>query len=239
MEPNWDKKKLPVHIAFIMDGNGRWAKKHGKNRIEGHKEGVETVRAMVKICRKWGIKHITLYTFSSENWKRPKMEVTALMKMLSKLLKQELSELHENGVRIRGMGQIWRLSDNVRKSLKEAEEKTKENTEMDLILALSYGGRQEIVDGINKLLTEKVSKNDKKHISVEDFTKYLYLPDVPDPDLVIRTSGEYRISNFLLWQIAYSELYVTPTLWPDFREDELRKAIEDYMKRDRRFGGVN
>ncbi len=239
MEPNWDKSKLPSHIAFIMDGNGRWAKKHGKQRVEGHKEGVESVREIVKACREWGIKYITLYTFSSENWKRPKMEVSALMKMLERLLKQETPELHQNNVRIRGMGQISRLPKGVQKSLKESEELTKNNNGMQLILCLSYGGRQEIIDGINRLINERVESKDDSPIEVDDFRNYLYLPDVPDPDLVIRTSGEYRVSNFLLWEIAYSELYVTKTLWPDFRREELKKAIEDYMGIYRKFGGVN
>jgi undecaprenyl diphosphate synthase len=160
------------------------------------------------------------------------------MQMLSQLLKQEADNLDKNGIRVLGMGEIYRLPTNVQKSLKDIEERTKDNNEMDLIVALSYGGRQEIVDGINKLIEEKVKNEDNSPITIDDFAKYLYLPEIPDPDLVIRTSGEYRISNFLLWQIAYSELYVTKTLWPDFRENELKKAIEDYMNRERRFGGI-
>lgn len=231
--------KLPRHVAVIMDGNGRWAKKKGLDRIAGHRKGVESVRDVVRTSRELGIKWLTLYAFSEENWKRPKYEVKALMNLLNRYLKAELNEMLDNGIRLACIGQTEKLPPDVQRSLWQIIEKTAHNKEMTLTLALSYGGRQEIVEAAKNMLRD-IEKNrlNVKQITEERLSKYLYTSDIPDPDLLIRTSGEYRISNFLLWQIAYTEIYITPTLWPDFHKERYLEALLDYQKRERRFGST-
>jgi len=216
-----------------MDGNGRWARKRGLPRVMGHKVGVESVRSVIRVARKVGIKYLTLYTFSSENWQRPKEEVSYLMQLLKTLLIKEVDELKRQGVRIRAIGRLGNLGKEVLEALNYAIEKTKDNRDLNLYLALSYGGRQEIVDAVNNILRLGI-----KEVDEEKFRNFLYDPELPDVDLLIRTAGEYRISNFLLWHTAYAELYITDVLWPDFREEEFLKAIEDYSKRVRKFGKV-
>ncbi len=231
--------KIPRHVAIIMDGNGRWAKQRGLPRIFGHRAGIESVRDIVRTCSDIGVEFLTLYTFSSENWRRPPDEVKSLMSMLKRMLRREVDDLNRRNVRIRAIGRIEKLPEDVRKELYRAIEKTKGNSGLKLYLALSYGGRAEIIDAFKKayrLIEQgKMSIDD---LNEESFQNFLYDPELPDPDLLIRTSGEMRISNFLLWQIAYTEIYITPTLWPDFRKDEFLKAIEDFGRRERRFGGV-
>lgn len=231
--------KLPRHVAVIMDGNGRWAKKKGLDRIAGHRKGVESVRDVVRTSRELGIKWLTLYAFSEENWKRPKYEVKALMNLLDRYLKAELNEMLDNGIRLACIGQTEKLPPDVQRTLWQIIEKTAHNKEMTLTLALSYGGRQEIVEAAKNMLRD-IEKNrlNVKQITEERLSKYLYTSDIPDPDLLIRTSGEYRISNFLLWQIAYTEIYITPTLWPDFHKERYLEALLDYQKRERRFGST-
>ncbi|MCS7249377.1 MAG: isoprenyl transferase [candidate division WOR-3 bacterium] len=229
-------ENIPTHIAIIMDGNGRWAKERNLPRYFGHQAGVESVREVVRSCAKLGVKYLTLFVFSTENWERPKKEVNALMNLLKKLLKSEAKELNENNVRVKAIGQIERLPEEVRKNLEELIELTKNNTGLTLVLSLSYGGRQEILDGIKKILESKLTP---EKLDEKEFRKFLYDPEIPDPDLMIRTGGEYRISNFLLFQSAYTEFYFTKTLWPDFREKDLLLAIEDYKKRKRKFGRIS
>ncbi len=231
--------KLPQHVAIIMDGNGRWAKKRGLNRIAGHQKGIESVKNIVRTSRELGIKWLTLYAFSEENWKRPKYEVKALMNLLSRYLKSELKEMLNNEIRLACIGQTEKLPPEVQKILWQAIEKTAHNKEMTLILALSYGGRQEIVEALKNMLKDiEKGKLNVKQITEVRISKYLYTSDIPDPDLLIRTSGEYRISNFLLWQIAYTEIFITPTLWPDFHKERYLEALLDYQKRERRFGST-
>ncbi len=226
-------KPLPRHIAVIMDGNGRWAKKRGLPRLFGHRAGTQSVREAVKVCGELGIEVLTLYAFSTENWVRPKTEVNALMGLLSKMLSSEISELDKNNVRLMTVGRTHELPPKVQDDLRKGIEKLKHNTGLTLNLALNYGGRQEIVDAI-----KKIQKLGIKNIDEKNFSDYLYTAGLPDPDLMIRTSGEMRLSNFLLYQLAYAELYVTETLWPDFRREHLYKAVEEYQKRERRFGGT-
>ncbi len=234
---NIDPEKLPKHVAVIMDGNGRWAKKRALNRIHGHEKGVNSVRDIVKTSREIGIPWLTLYAFSEENWKRPKHEVDALMGLLKRFLKSELGEMLENGIRFQTIGRTGKLPEDVQNLLSETSEKTSQNRDMVLTLALSYGGRQEIFDAVKKISHRIESENLRsKEITEQIISDSLYTAGMPDPDLLIRTSGEYRISNFLLWQIAYAEIYVTPTLWPDFRKEEYLLAIEAFQKRERRFG---
>ncbi len=234
-----DPKRLPKHVAIIMDGNGRWAKKKGLNRISGHQEGAEAVRKIVRASRKIGIRWLTLYAFSEENWKRPKVEIFALMNLLKRFLKSELKEMQENGISLQCIGRTEKLPEETRKVLFKTIEKTASNKDMVLTLALSYGGRQEILDSVRKIAAqiERDSMAADK-ITEQLISDSLYTANMPDPDLLIRTSGEYRISNFLLWQIAYTEIYVTPTLWPDFGKDEYLVAIQDFQKRERRFGNA-
>lgn len=232
--------EIPQHVAIIMDGNGRWAKKRGLPRVEGHRRGVETVREMVESCALLGIKHLTIYTFSTENWKRPKDEVGTLMRLIVRSLQSETNELHANNVRLTTIGNVSMLPDIVQKELQSAMEKTKDNTKLSLNLALSYSGRWEIVNACRDI-SEKVKNGE---INIEDINEELFsgcltTKDIPDPDLLIRSGGEYRISNFLLWQIAYSELYVTDVLWPEFRYEDLLNAIQDFRNRERRFGLVS
>ena len=231
--------KLPRHIAIIMDGNGRWARERGLPRVRGHEEGAESVRAVLRTCGEEGVEFLTLYAFSSENWKRPRAEVSALMKLLSYFLKKETPELMRQNVRLRAIGRLDELPGSCQRELSRAIETTAGNTGTTLILALSYSGRIEIVDGVKSLLREiELGHVNRDAIDEELFAKHLYTRDYPDPDLLIRTSGEMRISNFLLWQLSYTEIYVTPKLWPDFRRDELLLAIREYGKRQRRYGGL-
>lgn len=232
-----DPEKIPKHVAIIMDGNGRWARQKAMNRVLGHEEGTESVRVVVRTSREIGIKWLTLYAFSEENWKRPKYEINALMGILKRFLKSELQEMQENGIRFVTIGRHNRLPEDVRGLIEETTAKTAVNTGMTLALALSYGGRQEISDAVQKI-ARRVLSGDINPSDIDDtfISDFLYTAGMPDPDLLIRTSGEYRVSNFLLWQIAYTEIYITPTLWPDFRKDEYLQAIDDYQKRERRFG---
>lgn len=230
---------MPDHVAIIMDGNGRWAKKKGLSRILGHQQGADAVREIVTLSREIGIRWLTLYAFSEENWKRPAHEVQGLMKLLNRFLKKELGEMQENGIRLKTIGRTSRLPKRTRETLLDAIEKTSSNNRMTLTLALSYGSRQEILDGVVKIV-ERVQRGEiaAHEITEQVVSDALYTSGMPDPDLLIRTSGEYRISNFLLWQISYSEIYITPTLWPDFGKNEYLTALRDYQKRDRRFGGI-
>jgi undecaprenyl diphosphate synthase len=236
---NIDPQKLPKHVAIIMDGNGRWAKKRALSRIRGHEEGSESVRDIVKASREIGIPYLTLYAFSEENWKRPKYEIQALMRLLKHFLKSELREMLDNGIRFQAIGRLHKLPRDVQKALKQTAEKTSMNTDMVLTLALSYGGRQEIFDTIQKI-AKKIEARElsSEEINEQLVSENLYTAGMPDPDLLIRTSGEFRVSNFLLWQIAYAEIYNTPTQWPDFRKDEYFKALEEYQRRERRFGAT-
>jgi len=231
-------ENLPKHIAIIMDGNGRWAHRKGLPRIMGHQAGIESVRATVRAASKIGIKFLTLYTFSTENWSRPKIEVNALMDMFEKLLYSELDDLKKNNVRIEIIGRITQLPQKVKKAIKAAVSMTSKNTGLVFILALNYGGRQEIVDAVKQILQEQ-KKNRKLKIDVKTFRKFLYNEKIPYPDLIIRTSGEMRLSNFLIWEAAYSEFWITKTLWPDFRRRHLLKAISQFQKRKRKFGGID
>ena len=231
------KEKLPKHVAIIMDGNGRWAKLHGKERYEGHYQGVETVRKITEAAAEIGVKYLTLYAFSTENWKRPKEEVDALMHLFVQTIEKELPTLNKNKIRLRAIGDIESLPPENIKRLNETMAKTEENDKMDLILALSYSGRWEIVDAVRKILND----GEKGLIKPEDFNEsvfagYLNTAEIPDPELLIRTSGEMRISNYLLWQIAYTELYFTNKLWPDFGKEDFYEAIVDFQNRERRFG---
>lgn len=231
--------KIPGHIAIIMDGNGRWAQTKGNVRIFGHKAGVDSVRDITESCAQLGVKHLTLYAFSTENWNRPSVEVNGLMKILVKSLKNEAKRLHENNIKFVTIGQIERLPEKCQKQISEVTELTKNNDRLQLCLALSYSGRWDITEAVKKLSEQvKAGHLNPEEINDELIGSHLSTAEVPDPDLIIRTSGEYRISNFLLWQLAYSELYVTETFWPDFRREELYEAIKSYQKRDRRYGGV-
>jgi undecaprenyl diphosphate synthase len=234
-----DKAKLPTHVAIIMDGNGRWAKKHLLSRIKGHEKGSEAVRTIVRACREFGIAHLTLYAFSTENWQRPKSEIDALMALLIKFLKSEQQELFENDIRLHVIGQIERLPVHVQQALSETMRLTRKNSGLQLNLALSYGSRAEIVHVVRQLARK--SKNgqiDPDSINADIVAQHLYTKGIPDPDLLIRTSGEMRISNFLLWQIAYAEIHVTPTYWPDFSRDEFYQILKEFQRRERRFGQV-
>jgi len=234
-----DPKKLPKHVAIIMDGNGRWARKRGVNRVHGHQKGAEAVREVVRTSREIGIPWLTLYAFSEENWKRSKTEIKALMTLLKRFLINELKEMQDNGIRLQSIGRTEKLPEDTREILLETIKKTASNRDMVLTLAISYGGRQEILDAIKKIAINIESHvMTSNEISEQTFSSLLYTADMPDPDLLIRTSGEYRVSNFLLWQIAYTEIYVTPVLWPDFTKHEFLVAIQDFQKRERRFGAT-
>jgi undecaprenyl diphosphate synthase len=229
--------RIPRHVAVIMDGNGRWAEQRGLGRNEGHWAGIEAVRAVVRGAHELGIRVLTLYSFSIENWDRPKAEVEELMRILEHYLETELEETHRNGIRVRTIGRAELLPPGVRRRLDAAIEHTRDNREMTLVFALSYGGRQEIVDATRRILRDvEHGKLDPERLDEKTFAAYLYEPDLPDPDLLIRTGGESRVSNFLLWQLAYAELYSTPVMWPDFRKSHLVEAILDYQGRERRFG---
>lgn len=232
-------EKLPKHVAIIMDGNGRWAKKSGINRVRGHQKGAEAVREVVRTSREIGIPWLTLYAFSEENWKRPAVEINALMSLLKRFLKRELKEMQDTGICLQTIGRTEKLPEDTREILFKTIEKTASNQDMVLTLAISYGGRQEILDAIKKIAMDierhGITSND---ISEQLLSGSLYTANMPDPDLLIRTSGEYRVSNFLLWQIAYAEIYITPVLWPDFNKQEFLAAIQDFQKRERRFGAT-
>jgi undecaprenyl diphosphate synthase len=230
---------LPSHVAIIMDGNGRWAKERHLPRVEGHRNGVESVRAVVRACGEVGIKYLTLYAFSVENWNRPKDEVDTLMKYLARFLKNEIGELNRNNVRLEVIGQIYRLPEFVQEQLKKTQAALAKNNGLTLVLALSYGGRTEIIEATRSIAEQvKAGRIDTAEINEHLIAQHLYTRNYPDPDLLIRTSGEMRVSNFLLWQISYAEFVVTPTLWPDFRKAQLFEAIEEYARRHRRFGKV-
>jgi undecaprenyl diphosphate synthase len=228
-----DKNNLPKHIAITMDGNGRWAKSKGKLRIFGHNNGVKAVRDTVEGAAEIGIEYLTLYAFSTENWDRPEKEVNALMTLLVSAINKETKTLMDNNIRLSAIGDIKKLPSKAQKELQEAVAKTKDNTRMNLVLALSYSSRWEILNAVQNIIKDGVKAEE---INETTFQQYLTTKNVPDPELLIRTSGEHRISNFLLWQIAYSELYFTETLWPDFRKGDLYNAILDYQSRERRFG---
>ena len=233
------KGSLPAHVAIIMDGNGRWAKQRHLPRIEGHRQGAESVRAIVRIAGEAGVKYLTLYAFSVENWSRPKEEVDTLMKYLARYLKNEIGELNRNNVRLEAIGQIYRLPEFVQEQLRKTTTALSKNNGLTIILALSYGGRTEIVEAVRAIAAKaKQGKLEPEEINEQVIAQHLYTKNYPDPDLLIRTSGEMRVSNFLLWQISYTELVVMPTLWPDFRKPQLYAALEDYALRHRRFGAV-
>ena len=235
-----DLKRLPQHVAVIMDGNGRWAQKRHLPRVAGHRAGVKTARSVIETCSHLGVKCLTLYAFSLENWRRPQAEVDFLMRLLREYLKRELPSIHKNNVRLLVIGRPDQLPEAVRKDIQDAMKHTARNTGLTLIVALNYGGRAELVDAFNAMLDDARSnglsafKADEQAIS-----EHLYTAGLPDPDLLIRTSGEMRVSNFLLWQIAYAEIYVTETLWPDFSRERLLEALVDFQKRERRYGGLS
>ncbi|MBB6386082.1 MULTISPECIES: isoprenyl transferase [Flavobacterium] len=232
-----DHTNLPKHLAIIMDGNGRWAKQQGFLRAFGHENGTKSVKEIIKTTAKLGIEYLTLYAFSTENWNRPKLEVQALMKILINSLKKELTTLQENNIRLNAIGNLEKLPKTAQKELLDVMEKTKNNTRLTLTLALSYGSREELVNAV-KIISDKVKNNIISIDTIDDsiINEHLYTQNLPDVDLLIRTSGEHRISNFLLWQIAYAELYFTNVLWPDFKDQDLYEAIISYQKRERRFG---
>jgi undecaprenyl diphosphate synthase len=231
---------VPVHVGIIMDGNGRWARKRGLKRIDGHTAAEESIHEAVELCGEAGVRYLTLYAFSTENWNRPKAEVAFIMMLLRRFLSRNLEDLHGNNVRLRATGRLERLPGQSRSDLMNAIEYTSGNTGLNLILALNYGGRREIVDAVRELSAMAArGEIDPATIDESSIAGALYLPDVPDPDLIIRTSGEQRLSNFLLWESAYSELWFTPVLWPDFRKEHLQEALDGYALRRRRFGGLD
>ena len=234
-----ENDNTPKHIAIIMDGNGRWAKSRNLPRWKGHEAGAESVREVIDACIESNIQYLTLYAFSTENWNRPKPEVTALMKLLEKFLTSHTSDLQKNNVKLQAIGRLNDLTEGPMNALSKTISETRNNTKLNLILALSYGAREEIVDAVNNIikLTKEGNLDDSK-LTTSSFEKHLYTKNIPDPDLLIRTSGEMRISNFLLWQISYSEIFISNKLWPDFNKDDLFKAIDSFAKRDRRYGEV-
>ena len=231
--------KIPVHVAIIMDGNGRWARARGLPRIEGHRRGAESVRTAIECSVKHGVRYLTLYSFSSENWTRPEQEVQDLMGLLRRYLRSEIAELHQNGVRLRIIGNRADLSPDIVKLIEESEDRTSGNTTLDLVIALSYGGRAEITQAVQDI-GRKIASGDLTSAQIDEqlVADHLETADIPDPDLLIRTSGEKRISNFLLWQLAYSEIVFMDTLWPDFSEQDYIEAIADYSGRERRYGAT-
>lgn len=229
---------IPHHVAIIMDGNGRWAKAKNLNRVAGHKEGAKRVEEIIKAAGNLGIKVLTLYTFSTENWSRPKNEISVLMRLLSNSLRKQLSNMQKNNIRFRVIGRGHPLPKYLLDQIRDVEEKTKQNTGLLLVMALNYGSRQEILDAVKKVITA-YNKKEIDQLSPQKFSEYLYTAGIPDPDLLIRTSAEMRMSNFLLWQLSYTELYFLDKFWPDFKEEDLKKAIEVYSKRRRRFGGLD
>ena len=234
-----DPQKIPQHIAIIMDGNGRWAKKNGQPRLYGHKVGVTSVKEITEACAELGVKHLTLYAFSTENWNRPILEVTGLMSLLVDTVKLELRTLLKNDIRLNAIGDLNGMPEKTRNALLLGIRETSSNKRMQLNLALNYSSRWEILEAAKKIASDALSAQFNKEINEEYFSSLLSTKDIPDPDLLIRTSGEQRISNFLLWQLAYTELYFTDVLWPDFRKEQLYKAILDYQSRERRFGMIS
>ncbi len=225
--------KLPTHVSIIMDGNGRWAKRRGLPRYEGHKEGAKTLEKILTFASDLGIQWFSVFAFSTENWRRPKEEIEVIMSLLVEYINTKLDRLLEKNIRLRFMGRLNQLSDETLESIKKGEEVTKDCNGMNFVITLNYSGRAEIIDAINKILKDK-----KESISIDEFKNYLYIPEMPEPDLLIRTSGELRISNYMLWELAYTELYFTDVLWPDFNEEEFLKALYSYQFRERRFGSV-
>jgi len=240
LKSNIDLNKLPKHIAIIMDGNGRWAKKHGKPRVFGHQNGVKSVREVTEASAELGIEYLTLYAFSTENWSRPVLEVNALMGLLVETIRKELKTLNDNNIRLQAIGDLSKLPEKSYKALLEGIENTKENSRMILVLALNYSSKWELSQAVRGMISDvKAGHLDENAIDDSTISSYLATKDFPDPELLIRTSGEKRISNFLLWQIAYSELYFTDLFWPEFRKDDLYKAIINYQNRERRFGKIS
>ena len=238
-ETRSEPAKIPQHVAIIMDGNGRWAQQHKLPRLSGHEAGRKSVKKVVQAAIQHGVRHLTLYAFSVKNWQRPREEVQGLMGLLRLVLREELAEMGREGVRLRAIGRIQDLPEAVREELEAAMEKTKANTQLNLILALSYSSRVEITEAVKAIAREaKAGQLDPEAIDEKTVSQHLYTRDIPDPDLLIRTSGEMRISNFMLWQISYAEIHVTPVLWPDFGKEQFAAALVDYAKRERRFGGL-
>jgi undecaprenyl diphosphate synthase len=237
--PAIDPERLPAHVAIIMDGNGRWARQRTLNRVRGHEVGTESVREIVRTSKKIGIQWLTLYAFSEENWRRPKHEIKALMSLLKRFLKNERKEMMDNGIRFQTIGRIHKLPEDVQKTVRDTITATSKNEDMVLTLALSYGGRQELADAIRGI-AERIESGAVRPTDIDEqlVSESLYTSGMPDPDLLIRTSGECRISNFLLWQLAYTEIYISPRLWPDFRKADYLHALEDYQTRERRFGAT-
>jgi len=232
--------EVPRHVAIIMDGNGRWAAARGLPRVEGHRRGVEALRRTVRAAGEIGIQFVTIFSFSSENWSRPASEIRDLMGLLRRFIRNDLAELHKNGIRVRVIGERDSLDADVRRLLEEAEELTRDNDRLTLVVAFNYGARQEIAGAVKRMVEQAVAgKLDPASINAEIVSRFLDAPDLPDPDLIIRTSGEQRLSNFLLWQAAYSELVFVPTFWPDFDRATLESAIAEYSRRERRFGGLS
>jgi len=227
--------KIPLHVAIIMDGNGRWAISRGLPRLAGHRAGTENLRRVIRASVEFGVKYLTIYAFSTENWGRPPEEVQGLMRILEDVIDKELRELHEEGVQLRHIGRLERLDPKIQAKVLKAIELTKNNERLILNVAFNYGGRDEIVNAIQHMIEDEVSADD---VNDDLVSKYMYTAGVPDPDLIIRTSGELRVSNFLIWQAAYSEWYITPTYWPDFDKEEYHRALEAFAQRDRRYGGV-
>ena len=233
--PSLPFDNIPRHVAIIMDGNGRWAKQRGLPRLAGHRAGAENLRAIIRASAEFGIQYLTLYAFSTENWSRPRAEIDGLMHILSDVIDREMGELHKEGARLVHIGHLDGLSNVLQNKVRQAIEMTKDNQRITIVLAFNYGGRDEIITGIKQMLEDGV---DPEIVDADLVSQYMFTKDLPDPDLVIRTSGEQRTSNFLTWQTVYSEWYFSPVYWPDFDKEELRKAIEDYNKRNRRFGGL-
>jgi undecaprenyl diphosphate synthase len=228
-------EKVPTHVAIIMDGNGRWAQEKGLPRLSGHRAGTENLREVIEACAEFGVKYLTIYAFSTENWKRPKDEIQGLMRIFKTMLDRELMNLHKNGVQLRHLGKLDKIDQELQKKVKEAIKLTKDNTTLVLNVAFNYGGRDEILQAVRQLILDGPHPDE---LDEDLFEKYLFTCSCPDPDLIIRTSGEYRVSNFLIWQGAYAEWYFTKTYWPDFNREELYKALATYCERDRRFGKV-
>ena len=234
-KPSLSFDNIPRHVAIIMDGNGRWAKQRGLPRVAGHRAGTENLRAIIRASAEFGIKYLTLYAFSTENWSRPRTEIDGLMRILSDVIDREMADLHKEGARLVHIGHLDGLSNTLQEKVRRAIEMTKDNQRITIVLAFNYGGRDEIIHAIKKMLRDSI---DPESVDVDLVSQYMFTKDLPDPDLVVRTSGEHRTSNFLTWQTVYSEWYFTPVYWPDFNKEELRKALEDYNARNRRFGGL-
>ena len=235
VQPDYSGLRIPYHVGIVMDGNGRWAQQRGQPRVFGHRAGTDNIRRVLEASINAGIKVLTIYAFSTENWNRPPAEVRALMQLLSRTIRDQLQELHKNGVRIRHSGSLIGISDTLKRQIAEALELTRNNDTITLNVAFNYGGRAEIIDAVQRIIADGLPP---EAVTEDMFSHYLYTQELPDPDLIIRTGGEYRLSNFLIWQAAYAEYYATPTYWPDFDETELRYALVAYTERDRRFGNV-